>query len=144
MTRADIRLELICFLGAIAAVVVAVRALTAGKITLGTVTFTRSESDFLYWTSIGACVALGIGLVLLVTANGATSRNWLYLVGSAFLLVSALYGLKTGTTTLLRGQKVTRYEDGYLYWFAIGLQGVFGIGGILIVAYKWWLRIFPG
>jgi uncharacterized membrane protein YfbV (UPF0208 family) len=133
--KSDIKLDWIFLLGAVTLLVVALRALKTGSMTLGSRTVTRSEDSSLYWIVVWGSVILGIGAVLLVTSKSVMSRDWMFLIASVFLLLSALNGLKTGSMYLLRGRTVTRSEDGSLYWFAIWSSMLFGAGGLLIVLF---------
>jgi len=63
--------------------------------------------------------------MLLVLAVGITREGWTLLLISVFLLLMTLRGIGTGTATLFF-RDVTRSEDGYLYWIAIGMGLVVG------------------
>jgi hypothetical protein len=69
---------------------------------------------------------------VLVQANIQTKVDWAFLIASAFLLLNALNGVKTGTTTLIY-RSLKRSEDGALYWFTIWCSVVLGVAGLLIV-----------
>lgn len=64
-------------------------------------------------------------------ATGLTSEKWGFPLIAAFLLRLGWEGLNTGRSTLFL-RDVTRSEDGYLYWWAIGMWVA---GGVFFLAY---------
>jgi len=64
-----------------------------------------------------------------------TRRDWICLFGGPYLIFESIRGLKTGSATLFY-RTVTRSEEGYLYWFALTLCALAGIGGLLAVIYE--------
>jgi hypothetical protein len=60
-----------------------------------------------------------------------TRHNWAYLVVSVFLLLEFMRGLRTGRTIWIY-RTVTRRDDGYLYWWAIGIELIAGAAGLII------------
>ena len=61
--------------------------------------------------------------------TGITRRNWVLLLMGVFLVLASIRGLSTGTVTLFV-RDVTRAKDGYLYWFAISMGLVCGVGSL--------------
>lgn len=126
--------------GGVFLLVNAFRGLKTRSTTLIYRTVRRSEDESLYWLTIWGSLALGIGAVLAVVAtHGAIDRDWFFLVGSVFFLLSALNELKTGIAFSF-SVTVKRSEDAFGYWSAIWFTVLLGTGGLLIVCYDWWPR----
>lgn len=65
----------------------------------------------------------------MVVINGAP-RNWIVLFAAGALLFNAANGVATGSAIMFY-RTVRRSEDPGLYWFAVVLSVVLGLGGIL-------------
>jgi hypothetical protein len=68
-----------------------------------------------------------------VEAHSLVSRDLALLALSVGLLGFAVNGIKTGSTRMLRGRIVKRSEDGFLFWFSIGLFLAFGVPAAIVL-----------
>lgn len=60
-----------------------------------------------------------------------TRDNWVVLLLGVYLLFESLRDLGTGSAVLFF-RTVKRSEDGYLYWWAIGMELTLGVAGLVL------------
>ena len=138
MLRANLdRRNLILLLVGISFLAEAVRGISTGSATLLYRTVTRSGDGYLYWWSIIAGLILGAGssalfiLALSEPQYSITRTNWFLLLLGIFLLAETIRGIGTGNA-ILSVRTVTRSKNEYLYWFAISVGLILGIGSLVL------------
>jgi hypothetical protein len=66
-----------------------------------------------------------------VAAGSLTSREWVVLLAAAVLLFNVVEGFTKGSAHVVY-RTVKRSEDAALYWVAMVISFVLGVGGILV------------
>ena len=92
----------------------------------------RSEG-YLYWCAIViqmAAAFICLAYFVMLAEGISRDRRFIFLVMGLSLTIISLEGIRTGSAILFV-RDVTRSEDGYLYWCAIGIGLTFGIGSLV-------------
>lgn len=66
--------------------------------------------------------------------NDSARDFWLPLVLSAFIFYSTIVDLTTGSTRFFH-RKLTRSDDGFMYWVGVLLPLVFALGWLIMEAF---------
>lgn len=66
--------------------------------------------------------------------NNSARDFWLPLALSVFILYSTLVDLKTGSTRFFH-RKLTRHDDGFMFWVGVLLPLVFALGWLIMTAF---------
>lgn len=112
--------------------------LVTGRVILVSRHVKRSQNVRLFWSAvvisaIGGIAAL-VAFAVWSSAPGQSSapehNQWWVLLMAAWFLFNAIDGLATGSAMLIYTPK-KRYEDGYLFWWAVIMSACFGVGSLV-------------